>query len=102
MSDIQKRKGWVIYSGTTTPQPIILPLEYDDKGNVINDANRYISAGGCPSLPYGITTIDHPEHNSFATEYNGEFVKSCEHIPINVGFNRAKFVCKICDMVLEE
>lgn len=92
------------YTGSTPQQFPLLPLEYDDKGNVVtdaSDADHYISAE-YPSLPYGINKNDHPEHNSFATEYNGEFVKSCQHEPVNVGFNRAKIVCKKCDMVLEE
>ena len=52
--------------------------------------------GTCPVV------ADHVEHNEFATEYGGVFIKSCDHERINVGFNKAKYVCKKCDIVLEE
>jgi hypothetical protein len=84
--------------GTLFPNPFPpLPGDYyTDAFGYIHPKSSSLPTGQCP-------IVEHPEHNSFATEYKTVYVgDECEHISINVGFTRAKFVCKKCDKVLEE
>lgn len=71
-------------------------------GEFITDANRYIGGGVAPLITG--TQQRNPSYLGGIPMFGGnplnsqnETKESCDHQPINVGFNVSKIVCKKCD-----
>jgi hypothetical protein len=69
-------------------------IGYDIDGNPVRVPPKKIQMAGGHFNDVGEFIQN---HNIFQKEIQGDFVKECEHEPIDVGFNHTKIVCKKCD-----